>query len=162
MIDSIDRNLLIELEKGIPLEEHPYAIIGSRLGISEDEVIHRISELKQKHIIRRMRARINQRSIGITANALVVWKIPKEEYDSAGITLSAFPQISHAYRRTPIPGRWEFTHYTVHHGWSREQVLQEVIMIAEKTGYSEYMVLFSTEEFKRTPHTRASDIEDTL
>lgn len=158
-MDPADLHLLRELEKGLPLVPHPYAEIGAYLGISEDEAIRRIRSLKDAGIIRRMRVRINQRSIGIVANALVAWRIPEEESDAAGFRLAAVQGVTHCYRRMQVAGRWEYTVYTVHHGWTEEQVVQEIAGIAEMTGYSEYVVLFSTEEYKRTPHIRADDLE---
>ncbi|MDD3574895.1 MAG: Lrp/AsnC family transcriptional regulator, partial [Methanospirillum sp.] len=73
--------------------------------------------------------------MGIIANALVGWEIPEEEADDAGKALAALPGVTHCYRRSIVPGRWEYTLYTVHHGWSHEQVTQEIRMISEKTGY---------------------------
>lgn len=154
-----DHLLLLELEKGLPMVLQPFAEIGARLGMREDEVIKRIFDLKNSGIIRRMRARINQREVGIIANALVAWNIPEKESGAAGLLLSEFPSVTHCYQRSPVPGRWEYTLYTVHHGWSHDQVQQEIAMIAEKTEYSEYVVLFSTDEYKRTPHTRANDMK---
>lgn len=158
-MDDADQRLLRELEKGTPLEPYPYTIIGERIGMTGDEVTKRIEDLKQAGVIRRIRARINQRSVGIIANALVGWKIPEKDVDDAGRELAALPGVTHCYRRSIIPGRWEYSLYTVHHGWSHDQVTQEIRMIAEKTGYHDYIVLFSTDEYKRIPHTRVDDLE---
>lgn len=158
-MDSFDQILLRELEKGIPLQSHPYSIIGERIGMTGEEVIQRIENLKLAGVIRRIRARINQRSVGIIANALVGWKIPEEETDNAGKALAALPGVTHCYQRSIVPGRWEYSLYTVHHGWSHEQVIQEIRMIAEKTGYHDFIILFSTDEYKRTPHTRVDDLD---
>jgi len=158
-MDASDLLLLEELEKGIPLVENPYAAIAASLGISETEVISRILDLKRECVIRRVRARINQRSIGIRANALVAWKVSEDEADNAGLQFSELPGVTHCYRRRPVPGRWEYSIYTVHHGWTRRQVTEEVAEISKMTGHSEYRMLFSTEEYKRVPHTRAQDLE---
>ena len=161
-MDTADQLLLRELEKGVPLGANPYVIIGDRIGMTGDEVMQRIEDLKQAGVIRRVRARINQRNVGIIANALVGWEIPEEEADDAGKALAALPGVTHCYRRSIIPGRWEYTLYTVHHGWSHEQVTQEIRMISEKTGCHDYIVLFSTDEYKRTPHTRVDDLEHVI
>ena len=159
-MDRGDMQLLRELETGLPLVSHPYAAVGDRIGMTEEEVINRITVLQNMNIIRRMRARINQRRVGILANALVAWKIAESESDSAGARLAAMPGVTHCYRRSPVPEKWEYTLYTVHHGWSREEVTRQVSMIAEKTGYQEYRILFSTKEYKRIPHTRSEDLEE--
>ena len=158
MMDETDLYLLTELEKGLPLVHHPYAVIGEHLGIEEEEVIRRIRSMKKRGVIRRFRARINQRSLGIVANALVGWEICGTDADTAGLALALMPGVSHCYRRGAVPHLWKYTHYTVHHGWSEEQVLLEVEMIAQKTGFSTYIVLFSTDEYKRSPHVTMQDL----
>ncbi|MGB9246210.1 MAG: Lrp/AsnC family transcriptional regulator, partial [Methanoregula sp.] len=59
--------------------------------------------------------------------------------------------------RRPVPGQWEFSFYTVHHGRNRDAVHAEVKAIADQIGVSDYIVLFSTEEFKRVPNVRISE-----
>ena len=73
-MDPLDRHLLAELENGLPLVEEPYEEIGKRLNLTGNEVLERIRNLQAAGIIRKFRARINQRRVGITANALVAWK----------------------------------------------------------------------------------------
>ena len=157
MMDPVDRQLISVLEEGLPLVSAPFAEIGSRIGIPEQEVIDRISALRQGGVIRKFRARIDQRKIGITANALVAWKGPRDSHDDLGSRLAAFPSVTHCYERRPVPGRWEYTHYSVHHGYSRDEVISEVEEIAEKTGCPEFRVLFSTREYKRVPNVRINE-----
>jgi len=156
-MDQTDLNLLRELEHGLPLVPAPFKLIGKRLGITGIEVMERIRLLKETGIIRKFRARIDQRRVGITANALVAWKIPGSVDNDQGNQLAAFPSVTHCYERRVIPGRWEYTHYTVHHGHSREQVLLEVSAVAEQVGCRDYLVLFSTREFKRVPNVRVGE-----
>jgi DNA-binding Lrp family transcriptional regulator len=151
-MDPTDVRLLRELEQGLPFVPSPFEEIGKRVGLSGDEVVERIRHLKEAGIIRKFRARIDQRKLGITANALVAWKTTGDE--ELGKQLAEFPAVTHCYERRPVPGRWEYTHYTVHHGYSRDQVLDEVKTVAEKIGCPDYTVLFSTREFKRVPNVR--------
>jgi len=153
-MDPIDVQLLGELERGLPIVPCPFEEIGKRMDLSGDEVVKRIQYLKEAGIIRKFRARIDQRKVGITANALVAWKPVRDDNDELGKRLAEFPSVTHCYERRPVPGRWEFTHYTVHHGYSRDQVLDDVKAIAEKIGCPDYSVLFSTREFKRVPNVR--------
>jgi siroheme decarboxylase len=156
-LDPLDVALLRELENGLPLVPEPFSEIGKRLGLSGSEVIVRIKNLQEAGIVRRFRARINQRLVGVSANALVAWKPAEAMKRDAGPLLAAFPCVTHCYERSPVPGRWEFTIYTVHHGYSREAVLSEVRTIADRVGINDYVVLFSTEEFKRVPNVRISE-----
>jgi DNA-binding Lrp family transcriptional regulator len=156
-VDLTDCALLRELENGLPLASEPFEELGNRLHISGTEVMKRLRLLQADGIIRKITVRINQRQIGITANALVAWRIPDEGNPEMYARFASFPGVSHCYVRRPMPGKWEYTLYTVHHGRSRERVLAEVSTLAQDTGISDYVVLFSTEEFKRVPAVRISE-----
>lgn len=153
-MDTTDISLLQELERGLPLVPAPFEAIGKRLFLTETDVMDRIRHLNETGVIRKFRARIDQQRVGITANALVAWKPPADREHDLGTRLAAYPSATHCYERRPVPGRWEYTHYTVHHGYSREQVFDEVRQIAGEVGCPEYCVLFSTREFKRVPTVR--------
>lgn len=156
-MDPTDLCLLRELERGLPFVPAPFDAIGERLGLCGTEVLERVRVLKEAGIIRKFRARIDQRKLGITANALVAWKPPGNGDGDFGTRLAAYPSISHCYERRPVPGRWEYTHYTVHHGFSRDQVLEEIRAIAEQVGCPDHAVIFSTREFKRVPNVRVPE-----
>lgn len=156
-MDTTDIALLKELERGLPLVPAPFAAVGKRLSLPEAEVMKRIRHLKDTGIIRKFRARIDQQKVGITANALVAWKPSGNRERDLGEQLAAYPVATHCYERRPVPGRWEYTHYTVHHGYSREQVLDEVRQIGGEVDCPEYCVLFSTLEYKRVPNVRIGE-----
>jgi DNA-binding Lrp family transcriptional regulator len=152
-MDPADLRLLQELEHGLEPVPAPFAAVGRRIGMTEDEVIRRVRDLRERGVIRKFRARIDQRKAGITANALVAWK-PSGDIADCGERLAAYPSVTHCYERRTIPGRWEYRYYTVHHGYSRVEVLEDVARIARESGCPEYLVLFSTREFKRVPNVR--------
>jgi siroheme decarboxylase len=159
-MDPIDRTLLAALEDGLPLVPDPFGEIGKRTGISGEEVLRRVRALRDAGIIRRFRARINQRKLGITANALVAWDCDGKPAEKVGALLSSFPCVTHCYERRPVLGRWEYSLYTVHHGFSQDAVEEEVRTLAGHAGLSRYLVLFSTEEFKRVPNVRVTENGD--
>ena len=153
-MDQTDLTILAALEEGLPLVPGPFAEIGKRLGLPAEAVLARTQKLREAGVIRRFRARINQRQVGISANALVAWHCNGKPADKTGAVLASFPSVTHCYERRPVPGRWEYSLYTVHHGHSRGAVEDEVKTIASAAGLPDYLVLFSTEEFKRVPHVR--------
>jgi len=156
-MDRTDLELLAALEGGLPITSEPFADIGRRIGIPESEVLDRLQRLKDDGVIRRFKARIDQRKVGITANALVAWRVPEDRRDETGACLAAFPGVTHCYERRPVPGRWDYTHYTVHHRGSRREVAAEVEKVAEAMGLDEYTMIFSTEELKRVPAVRVRE-----
>ncbi len=153
-MDPADIRLLALLEEGLPFVSHPYDEIGKNLDMTGSEVLERITRLRERGVIRKFRARINQRMVGITANALVAWKRAESGNGDTGFMLASSPGVTHCYERLPVPGRWEYTFYTVHHGYSREEVLADVQALSSRIGLDDYIVLFSTEEFKRVPNVR--------
>jgi siroheme decarboxylase len=156
-MDPVDRDLLAVLEQGLPVTREPFAAIGQRLGIPEPEVLERLDRLKKEGVIRRFKARIDQQKAGILANALVAWKVPGERTGEAGARLALCPGVTHCYERRPVPGRWEYSLYTVHHGTTRGVVEAEVRECAGAAGLDEYTVIFSTEELKRVPAVRVRE-----
>ena len=156
-LDPIDLDLLYELENGLPLVNEPYEEIGKPLDLSGNEVLERIRKLQAEGIIRKFRGWINQRRVGISANALVAWMREDPRNGDMASLLASFPCVTHCYERRPVPGTWEYTVYTVHHGYSREAVLAEIRTLADHVGIYEYIVLFSTEEFKRVPNVRVRE-----
>ena len=156
-MDQGDRDILAALEEGLPFVPEPFAEIGKKIGLEGEEVLERVRELKEAGIIRRFRARINQRQLGITANALVAWDCNGKSPGEIGSWLASYPCVTHCYERRPVQGRWDYSLYTVHHGFSRKEVEEEVRRLAEQTGLSRYLILFSTEEFKRVPNVRVRE-----
>jgi DNA-binding Lrp family transcriptional regulator len=153
-MDPTDMKILAALEDGLSLVPEPFEEIGKRLGLTGGEVLARTQKLQETGVIRRFRARINQRNLGISANALVAWRCNGNLAEKTGAVLASYPSVTHCYERKAVPGRWEYSLYTVHHGRSREGVEEEIRKIAGAAGLSEYLVLFSTEEYKRIPHLR--------
>ncbi len=149
-MDPDDLLLIRELERGLPLVPEPFEAIGSRLGIPGAEVIARIQALLRAGVIRKFRARFDQRKAGIVANALVAWN-PQGHPNGTGPLLASFPGVTHCYERLPVPGRWEYRFYTVHHGYTRGEVLEQVRMMADRTGIADYSPIFSIREFRREP-----------
>ncbi|HII75798.1 MAG TPA: Lrp/AsnC family transcriptional regulator, partial [Methanolinea sp.] len=62
-MDRIDRDLLAVLEQGLPVTGTPFEEIGRRLGITESDVLDRLHQLKSEGVIRRFKARIDQRKV---------------------------------------------------------------------------------------------------
>ncbi len=149
-MDDRDLRLLRDLQNGLPLVPEPFGLIAGRLGCTEEEVIARIRVLMDSGTIRRYRARIDQRRAGITANALVAWRVPAP-VNGTGTILASLPGVTHCYEREPVKGIWDYNLYTVHHGKTRTGVLAEVAELASRAGTDDYLVLFSTREFKRAP-----------
>ena len=148
--DAINKAIIRTTQEKIPLVDEPFAEIANEMGISQDEVIARLNELISVGVIKRLGISVNQRKIGIVANAVVAWKVPQEQVKRVGTMLSAYREITHCYERVTVPGKWECNLFTVIHSYNRESVEENARMMSEAVGISDYLVMFSNEQFKRT------------
>lgn len=149
-IDQLDCALLRIGQEGIPLVKEPFQTMAAKLRIEQEQVIQRLLRLHQSGIIKRVGISINQRKLGMIANALVAWKVPGDSTEVIGAGLSSYPEITHCYERSIVPLRWEYNIYTVLHGYDRQSVTELVKRISDDTGIEDYVILFSTDQYKRT------------
>lgn len=143
-----DIKFLKHIQNGIPLTTTPYKDIGDALGLSEDEVIDRLDRLLGEGKIRRLAASIAHRKIGIVSNAMCVWKVPKDKIEETGKIMAGFEEVTHCYERPTFPG-WEHNVYTMIHGYNDDECEGVIDSIKEKTGISDYIIIYSEKEFKK-------------
>lgn len=53
MIDAVDHRLIAAVQAGLPITARPYAAIAEDLGLSEQDVIQRLSRLRAQGLIKR-------------------------------------------------------------------------------------------------------------
>ena len=98
-LDTTDKKLLSLLQTDFPIVERPFAAIGERLGISEDEVLERIGILRNdKKIIRQIGAIFDTKSLGYSS-CLIAYKVDEADCDRAAGIISGHPGVSHNYKR---------------------------------------------------------------
>jgi len=103
--DDADRELLNELQAGLELVREPYAEIGTRLGMGEDEVLRRLRALKDGAIVRQLSAIFDTRALGYTSS-LVAARYPDDRLFEAARIVGGHPGVSHNYRRTHAFNLW--------------------------------------------------------
>ncbi|MGB9792472.1 MAG: Lrp/AsnC family transcriptional regulator [Thermacetogeniaceae bacterium] len=141
--------LIEALQEEIPLERRPYRTIAEKTGMQEDEVIAVIGKLKERGVIRRIGAVLAHRALGIDANAMVLWAVPEERIEEIGKKLAEFPEVTHCYYRD-VPASWSYNLFTMVHARDRRTCLEKVKRIADVIGLSDYQVLFSSRELKKS------------
>ena len=125
-MDEIDSTLLSELKQGIPLTPQPFNEIANKIGITPKEVFMRLTKLKETGVIRRFGARITPNNIGLNANAVIAWNVPKNRVNEVGLFFSSFKEITHCYERLIVPERWAYNLYTVMHAQERKTIEQKL------------------------------------
>jgi DNA-binding Lrp family transcriptional regulator len=97
-LDTLDRRLLNAIQADFPLTEKPYADLGNRLGISADEVLSCLTQLKAEHIVRMIGPVIDARRLGFESS-LVAAKVSEDRIEHAEQIISQHPGVSHGYER---------------------------------------------------------------
>jgi DNA-binding Lrp family transcriptional regulator len=105
MTDTTDATLLGVLQETIPFTKRPFAELGKRCGMKEDETLARVQALKESKVIRQISAIFDTRSLGY-ASSLVAAKIAPEHLDAAVSVINSHPGVSHNYLRNHEFNLW--------------------------------------------------------
>jgi DNA-binding Lrp family transcriptional regulator len=141
--------LLKDIPSQFPITERPYREMAETAGINEEELIDALKDLKTSGVVRRVAAVLSHRNTGYRYNAMVVWKVDRDDREKAGAAMGSFPEVSHCYERE-TGGYWEYNLYTMIHGKTHEECMKSIKDIAQKTALGEYRIFFSKREFKKT------------
>jgi DNA-binding Lrp family transcriptional regulator len=104
-IDEIDKKILNIIQTGFPVAHAPYAEIGSKIGISEDEAFERVSAMQKGGIIRRIGASFDSRGLGWTST-LCAMKVPADKIVDVAKVVGRYPNVTHNYEREHVYNLW--------------------------------------------------------
>ena len=127
-MDSTDKRLLDIIQTDFPLTPRPYAVLGERLGIREEEALTRVRELKKQNIIRRLGANFQSAKLGFRST-LCAAKVPPETMDAFVAEVNAQPGVTHNYLR-----KHEYNVWFTCIGPSRDAVRAILDGITQRTG----------------------------
>ena len=146
-----DYRLIAEIQGGLPLTSHPYAEIGERIGLGEQDVIERIGSMQESGIIKRLGIVVRHHELGYTANAMVVWDVPDEQLDEVGEKLGSQECVTLCYQRPRRLPDWPYNLFCMIHGKEKERVLNYIDDLVESQELKEipHKVLFSGRRFKQ-------------
>ena len=104
-MDDRDKRLLNLLQSEFPLVRRPYAALGERLPAGEEEILARITRLRQEKIIRQISAIFDTRSLGYRSS-LVAMRADAARVDEAAAMVNTHPGVSHNYKRSHAFNMW--------------------------------------------------------
>jgi DNA-binding Lrp family transcriptional regulator len=144
-----DIPLVRVLQRDLPVTSRPFAEAAAKLGLSEERLLDKARELEEVGIMRRFAAVLRHRRVGYTANGMGCWVVPEARIEEVGRRAAAFPEVSHCYQRPAYPPRWPYNLFTMIHGQSESEVEEIAEAIAARTDIEDYVILYSTTEFKK-------------
>ena len=151
-LTALDHRLIEATQSGLPLVPEPYALIGTRLGLSSAQVRERLAALLETGVIRRIGAVPNHYRLGFTANGMSVWDVDDAQVDALGARIGALPGVSHCYRRPRHAGVWRYNLFAMLHGRTRDEVHIQAEQIQDLLGTAclAHDILYSSAILKKT------------
>ena len=150
-LSATEKRLMGALQHGLDLVPRPFARLGERAELAEDEVIATLKRWRGEGLIKRFGVVVRHHELGYTANAMVVWDLPDEDVERVGSLLAAEPEVTLCYQRRRHRPEWPYNLYCMIHGRERAGVERAVAALRERFGLSDYphAILFSRRRFKQ-------------
>lgn len=127
-MDDIDRQIINSLQGGFPVCERPYLVAAKRIGITEDELITRVSRLLDEKILTRFGPMFQIELMG-GGLSLAAMHVPEEDYERVAGIVNAMPEIAHNYQRQHPLNMW-FVLATE----TQDGIAEAIARIEKKTG----------------------------
>jgi DNA-binding Lrp family transcriptional regulator len=141
-MDSIDKKILNIIQKEFPVVAEPFKAVAEKLGISEDEVLERISRLKQEGIIRRIGAVFDSKKMGFVST-LCAARVPEEKLKTFVEVVNSYAGVTHNYRRSHEYNVW-FTFIAP----DNETLEESLAEIRDRTGIMDIISMRAARTFK--------------
>ncbi|MEZ5777426.1 MAG: AsnC family transcriptional regulator [Paracoccaceae bacterium] len=103
-LDPLDRRLLDEFQRDLPLVPRPFAEIAATLCIDEAETIVRLEALKARGTIARVGATVRPNTAG--ASTLAAMAAPSDRVDEVAAIVGAEEGVNHSYLREDEVNLW--------------------------------------------------------
>ncbi len=104
-METLDRKILEIIQDGFPLEERPYAALGRRLGVSEEDAFEYVENLRKSGVIRRLGGIYDSRRLGYISR-LCAGVVPEGNLDGFAAAADKIPAITHNYIRSHAYNVW--------------------------------------------------------
>lgn len=97
-MDDLDRRLLTKIQFDFPLDRRPFLKLAERVKTTEEEVLARLTRLREANVIREISAIFDTRNLGYTSS-LVAMRIEQDRLTAGARRINEFPGVSHNYKR---------------------------------------------------------------
>lgn len=105
-LDKNDKELLQLMQDEFPLEERPWAILGRKLGLTEEEVVARVKKLSAEGVIRKLRTILDAQKLGSCSSTLMAMKVPEGKMEHVVSVVNEYMSVTHNYRREHDYNLW--------------------------------------------------------
>ena len=95
-----DEEMVVALQRGIPLCARPFEALSRELGCTEDDLLSCLARLREGNTVRRFGAVFDTRRLGYRS-ALCAVAVPRDELDEMAARLTPLTGVTHCYVREP-------------------------------------------------------------
>jgi siroheme decarboxylase len=140
--DGINKKILNNIQTNFPIHSRPYKIIADKLGLDEEHLIKRISQMKEELFIRRIGGNFSPDKLGYHST-LCAAEVPKDKIKLFTNTVNSYSGVTHNYKRDHKFNIW-FTFIAL----SQKIIQKNLEEISQKTGVKTILNLPATIVFK--------------
>jgi DNA-binding Lrp family transcriptional regulator len=151
-----ERDLVLEIQGGLPVSSTPYADVAETLGVDASWVVETIKRFNEEGKVRRVGVIPNHYALGYTENGMTVWDVPDDVVEEVGPAVASLPFVTHCYQRPRHEGVWPYNFFAMTHGRSeaeseaRIEEVRETMADHWDVGEADWDTLFSTRILKKT------------
>ncbi|BFN13213.1 MULTISPECIES: AsnC family transcriptional regulator [Marinobacter] len=103
-LDAADRQMIDSYQRNLPVCERPYEEMARALGLTEEEVIQRLSALQEQQVLSRVGPVFEHSQAG--ASLLAAVAAPEEQMDLVAARINRAPGVNHNYAREHTYNLW--------------------------------------------------------
>jgi DNA-binding Lrp family transcriptional regulator len=137
------------LQTDLPARSQPFDEIAPAYGFTVPELLEAGHRFLQTGQMRRFAAVLHHRNAGFVQNGMGVWKVSEDRCAEVGRIMAGYRGVSHCYQR-PVYEDWPYRLFSMTHGRDKEECEAVLAEISRETGLTDYAVLYSTREYKKT------------
>ena len=137
-----DKELINLIQANFPIESRPFLKLANELGITEEQVINIIKELKDNNYIKRLGGIFDSKKLGYHST-LCAMRVPPNRISEVAMLINSHNGVTHNYIRNHYYNMW-FTIIAL----SVEEIREFLNDIKLKTDIQELIELPATRLFK--------------
>jgi DNA-binding Lrp family transcriptional regulator len=151
-----ERDLVVEIQDGLPVTETPYADVAEAIGRDPEWVVRTVERFDREGKVRRVGVIPNHYALGYTENGMTVWDVPDGVVGEVGPAVASLDFVTHCYRRPRHEGVWPYNFFAMTHGRTEDESRERIRRVREtmtefwSVGEDDWDTLFSTRILKKT------------
>ncbi len=104
-LDTLDRQIINQMQSGFPLCDEPYVEMAAVLGTDEATLLVRLQQLLEQRVLTRFGPLYRADRLG-GAFSLVAMKVPDDDFEKVTEIVNSFPEVAHNYQREHAFNMW--------------------------------------------------------